>query len=324
MSWLNKCHINGIAVHLIMGNHDTFRNGSVYNSILDVIAEANIDNVSIYKNIDTITIGLTSFTLLPFRDRKSFGVPTNQEAVSIVRDSLAYELVSIPNNQHKVVVGHLAIEGSIPVGDELDDIANEIFCPLDMFNGYDAVWCGHIHVPQVMQKSNPYIAHIGSMDISNFGENNHKKHIILYDCENGSWTEEVLPTRQLKKVCLTIPKDTEDTTAYVLDELKKLPSIDRSIFKLEIGLEAPELISVNKQAIEKYLTSQGVFNVVGISESRKLTLIKKDDSNTIDTKMDVPVAIKTYATAYIEKSEQSAFIELALDIYHLLKTEGKE
>lgn len=324
MSWLNKCQVYGIAVHLIMGNHDTFRNGSIYNSILDIISEANLDNVSVYKSIDTITIGSTAFTLLPFRDRKSFGAPTNVEAVSLVRESLVYELASILNNHHKVVVGHFAIEGSIPVGDELDDIANEIFCPLDMFNGYDAVFMGHIHQPQVMQKTNPYIAHIGSMDISNFSESNHKKHIVLYDCEDGTWSEEVLPTRQLKKVCLTIPKNTDDTTAYVLRELGKLPSVDRSIFKLEIGLEAPELVSVNKQAIEKYLTAQGVFNVVGISESRKLALIKKDESNTIDTKMDVSSAIKTYATAYIEKKEQPAFTELALDIYHLLKTEGKE
>ena len=40
------------------------------------------------------------------------------------------------------MVGHLAIEGSLFVGDEVDDVANELFCELAMFEGYDCVWIG--------------------------------------------------------------------------------------------------------------------------------------------------------------------------------------
>ena len=148
------------------------------------------------------SIGSSAFTIAPFRDRKSFGSPSNSEAINILRETFTYELASIPITYKKIMIGHLAIEGSIPVGDEIDDMANELFCPLDMFNGYDYVWMGHVHKPQIMKKSNPYIAHIGSMDISNFGETDQKKYIVIINCDSGvkDFDIEYLPTRPLVKL----------------------------------------------------------------------------------------------------------------------------
>jgi DNA repair exonuclease SbcCD nuclease subunit len=325
ISWLKKCQVHDINVHIIVGNHDILRTGFVYTSPLDILGAVDMDKIHVYKDIDTIIIGTSAFTLVPYRDRKSFSVGSNAEAVSIVRDSLVYELASIPITYRKVLIGHLALEGSIPIGDEIDDLTNEIFCPLDMFQGYDYVWMGHVHKPQVMRKKDPYIAHIGSMDISNFGETDHKKHIVIFNCaEENGWSKEDLPTRALQKITVSVPKDTEDTTAYVMEEIKKAGIQDKSIVRVEIALTTPELKSVNKSTIEKFLTSQGAFNVNAISESRKVNLIKKDSSNTIDTKMDVSAAIKTYAQTYIDSDKRAGFIELAMDIYNVYKTEGKE
>ena len=325
VSWLKKCQVHDVDVHIIVGNHDVLRSGFVYTSPLDIISEADMERIHIYKDINTIIIGTSAFTLVPFRDRKSFGVNSNAEAIAMVRDSLIYELASIPTTYRKVLIGHLAIEGSIPIGDEIDDLTNELFCPLDMFQGYDYVWMGHVHKPQVMRKKNPYIAHIGSMDISNFGETDHKKHLVVFNCaEENGWETEYLPTRPLQKISISVPKDTTDTTAYVLEQIKKAGVQDKAIVRVEIALTTPELKSVNKTVIDKYLTTNGAFNVNGISESKKINLIKKDNNNTIDTKMDVTSAIKTYAQTYIEESVRSAFIELSMSIYNTYKAEGKE
>lgn len=328
ISWLKKCQVHDVTVHIIVGNHDILRTGAIYTSPLDIISEADLDKIHVYKDINTIIIGTSAFTMIPYRDRKAFSVASNADAISLVRDSLVYELASIPNTYRKVVIGHLAIEGSIPIGDEFDDLTNELFCPLDMFKGYDYVWMGHVHKPQVMQNGSvakPHIAHIGSMDISNFGETDHKKHIVVFNCDedNGFFIEH-LPTRALQKITISIPKDTEDTTAYVLEEIKKAGIQDKAIVRVDIALTAPELKSVNKTAIEKFLTSQGAFNVNAISESKKVNLIKKDNNNTIDSKMDVGAAIKTYAQTYIDDATRPAFIELSMDIYTIYKTEGKE
>lgn len=325
IAWLKKCQVHDVNVHIIVGNHDILRSGLVSTSPLDIISEVELEGISVYKDINTVIIGTTAFTFVPFRDRKSFSVGSNAEAISLVRDSLVYELASIPDTYYKVLVGHLAIEGSIPVGDEIDDLTNELFCPLDMFIGYDYVWMGHVHKPQVMKKKNPYIAHIGSMDISNFGESDHKKFIVIFNCdEENSWSQEFLPTRPLQKITVNVPKDTDDTTEYVLDAIKKAGVQDKSIIKVEISLASPDLKSINKATIEKYLTGQGAFNVNAISESKKVNLIKKDNSNTLDSKMDVSAAIKTYAQTYIDDASRSAFIELAMEIHSVYKTEGKE
>ncbi len=334
IAWLKKCQAYDVRVHIIMGNHDLLRSGNVLTSPLDIISEVELDNISVYKNIDTIMIGSTAFTFMPFRDRKSFGTSSGAEAVGILRDSLIYELAGIPATYKKILIGHLAIEGSIPIGDEIDDLTNELFCPLDMFQGYDYVWMGHVHKPQKMKKAAPYIAHIGSMDISNFGETDHKKHIVIIDCfrdgfdhpapNDGVWGICDLPTRPLKKVSITVPKDTEDSTKYVLEELNKIGSWERSIVKVEVSLAAPELKSVNKSSVDAFLHSQGAFNVTSVTESKKVALIKKDSNNTIDTKMDVSSAIKTYAQTYVDESMRPAFIELAMEIYTVYKAEAKE
>lgn len=327
IAWLKKCQAYDVHVHIIMGNHDCFRSGYVYNSPLDIISEVELDNVSVYKDINTVFIGSTAFTFVPFRDRKSFSASTNVEALSLLRDSFTYELASIPVTYKKVMVGHLAIEGSIPVGDEIDDIANELFCPLNMFEGYDYVWMGHVHKPQVMQKKNPYIAHTGSMDLSNFGESDHKKHIIIVDCDGtgADFVIENLPTRPLRKINIVVPKDTVDTTAYVLQTIKDLEEdLGKAIVKVEVSLATPELKSVSKSTIEKYLTEQGAFNVASISESKKIAMVKKDTNNTVNTKMDVASAIKAYAGTYVDIKVKDKFIELAMEMYTAYKEEAKE
>lgn len=325
VSWLKKCQVHSVHVHIIIGNHDILRSGYVYTSSLDVISEVDLDNVSIYKDINTVIIGSSAFTFVPFRDRKSFSVGSNAEAILLLRDTFTYELASIPVTYQKILVGHLALEGAIPVGDEIDDITNELFCPLDMFTGYDYVWMGHVHKPQVMQKF-PHIAHIGSMDISNFGETDQNKFIVVFDCNSQSdpWRIENLPTRPLKKLSIVVPKDTADPTQYVLDEIKKEGSWNKAIVRVEISLAAPELTSVNKVDIEKYLVSNGAFNVTGITESKKPILVKKDNNNTIDTKMDVTTSIKTYADKYVDDKSRSQFIELSMEILNLYKIEDKD
>jgi DNA repair exonuclease SbcCD nuclease subunit len=320
IAWIKKCQAYLVNIHIIQGNHDMIRTGSVFTSSLDIISEADLEGVFVYKSVNTIILGSSAFTILPFRDRKSFGVSSNTDAVNLIRDSLIHELASIPLTYNKFLIGHLAIEGSIPVGDEIDDIANELFCPIDMFTGYDSVWMGHVHKPQVMNKKGPYVAHIGSMDISNFSEIDQKKHIVIIDCNSFSqnYISETLPTRSLKKISVIVPKDIEDTTGYVIGEIKKESNLSQSIVRLEVFMETPELKSVNKSQIESFLLKEGVFNIANISETKKISLIRKDNQSVIDTKMDVPSSIKAYANKYIDEDMRSDYIALSMEIYNSL------
>ena len=116
----------------------------------------------------------------------------------------------------------------------------------------------------------------------------------------------------------------DKTKALFLEQIKKIGINDKGIVRVEVSLTDSELKSVNKTVIDKYLMSNGASNVNGISESKKINLIKKDNTNTIDTKMDVVSAIKAYAKSQVEDSSRDGFIELAMDIYKTYKSEAKD
>lgn len=326
MSWIKKCELHEIHVHIIMGNHDIIRNGTASFSPLDIIIEADLEFATVYKNISTILIDTSAFTIIPFRDRKYYNTNSNAEALNILNSSLVYELSSIPITYQKFVVGHLAFEGSLPIGDEIDDLGNELFCPLDFFNGYDAVWMGHIHKPQIMKKK-PYLSHIGSMDISHFGETDHIKFITIVDTNSTtlSFKNINIPTRNLKSISITVPESTIDTTKYVIDEIEKADSLKNAIVRVDILLDSPDLPTVSKNEIEKYLISKDVFNISNISQSKKSIVIKKISNNTatLSTKMDISSTINSYAQAHVPEKFKNSFIEIGLEILNQYKNEVK-
>ncbi len=318
MEWVQKCSISSIKVHVLMGNHDILRNGNSYSSPLDIIAIADIEGVFVYKDINTITVDNTCITLMPFRDKKSLFETSNAEAIKKLEESLVYEKSFIPQIYHKILVGHFALEGSIYVGDEIDDASNELFCPLSMFNGYDCVWMGHVHSPQVLSKS-PYISHIGSMDISNFGETEHVKHIVIYDTIDGSFKKENIPSRSLKKISIEIPENVEDATDYVIQHLKN-KKFDKSIIKMEITVSPGSIKPVNKTMIESKLKELGAFSISSISETKKQNIItKKENISSMEKALTIPSAINKYASAYVEEDKRQTFIDLSLEIFKSLE-----
>lgn len=323
ISWLNRCKVHNIDVHIIIGNHDIVRHGSVLSSPLDIIIEIDSPNVSVYKSLDTIFLGSTAFTLVPFRDRKSSGCESNTDAIQILNDSLIYELAGIPDTYNKVLVGHLSIEGSIPVGDEIDDMTNELYCPLSMFKGYDYVWMGHVHKPQKLGTKHSNIYHIGSMDISNFLESDQEKRIIVYDCNNSSYFEEKIPTRPLCSFSVSVPEGTTDSTKFVIDSIKDSgKDVTNAIVKVDVVL-GEDVETLKKSKIAKSLINSGAFNITKISESKKTKLIKRDSNNTLDVQMDVPAAIKAFADLHVDEDKKDEFIEIAMDIYNQYKLETK-
>ena len=322
LSWLKKCQAHHLNVHLIVGNHDIIRSGNAYNSPIDVIEECDLDNVYIYRSINTLILDGFAVTFVPFRDRKSFNTTSNQDALSQLKNQLSYELSSIPITYKKIIIGHLAIEGSIYVGDEIDDLANELMCPLDLFEGYDYVWMGHIHKPQVMNNV-PHIAHIGSMDISDFGETDHQKKIAIFDLElENNYQYHIIPTRNLNKINIVVPEDIEDVQSFVVSELdSNYSKLNNSIVRLEVSLLNKNK-NINKSEIEKILVKHGAFNVANIIESKKNVSLKKED-NKLNNKMDISSAIKQYADSYVKELDKSKFIDLAMNIYESYQEEVK-
>lgn len=321
IAWLKQCEQNDIHVHIIQGNHDILRTGNTNISSLDIIIESDLPATTVYKDIATIFIDDTAITMLPFRDRKSFNLNSNAEAVDRLNTNIIYEVASIPTHYRKLLVGHLAIEGSIFIGDEVDDVANELFCPLSMFKSYDYVWMGHVHKPQVLQTKTsyrPHIAHIGSMDISNFSEANEQKHIVLI---NDTITNIPIPTRPLKHITISVPEN-NNSTDYTKAQIDQVDDLSRAIVRLEVKLTVPDLLPIDRDLIEQAIYNKGAFHICSLTESKKTTPIKKD-TNPLDTTMDIPSTIKTWITARVPPDKQLIVQSTAIDCYRQYQEEAK-
>lgn len=328
VAWLNRCSDEHIEVDVLYGNHDIIRSGQFVSSALDIVSEAGIPKISLHNDIFTRYADGVCFTYVPFRDRRSFGLESHDAAVDVLRKKLIFELAEIPNSYKKVLIGHLALEGSIYVGDEISDSSNELFCPLDMFEGYDFVWMGHVHKPQVLRRE-PHIAHVGSMDLTDFGEADHEKIIVVVDTDSPAFFEEVtIPSRPLAKIVIPVSSDVTDTTEYVRQLiLTSKSSLKNAIVRVEVQLLAVELASIDRKAIETVLQESGVFHIAGLSETKKLGMIKKKDDAGPGTEItnlnDVGTAIKVYAKAYIDDKDVDGFLSLADSIIQEVKAEAK-
>lgn len=327
LSFLQKADLAGIDVHIILGNHELKRTGNIYSSVLDLLQE--ISNVCVYKNIYTLHRDGVSFTFMPFRDRKSLGADTHKEAVEILNGKLPFESSEIPSENIKVLIGHLAIENSMPIGDEFDDELNEIMCPVSMFSEYDYVWMGHVHKPQVLNKQKPYVAHIGSLDISDFGETDHKKIIVLFDPELDCKFKHILvPSRQLKNINISVPEN-ENSTDYIVSELTRIneeTSLKDNLIKLEVKLLSPIAESIDRHKVQNLLQSFGIHHLSSFAQSKTAMILSEKKEPRANITIDPKNAVKIFAEKVKFESEEDKkmYIDLALQTIEELSLKIKK
>lgn len=311
-SYLKSYEQYDINVHIVLGNHDIKRIGSEYHSILNLVNIVEFPNCKVYNEITTKEIEDGFITFVPFRDRKSLNSSNNQDALKSLNDLLPNRKI----NPH-ICVGHLTLDGSLYVGDEIDDLHNELHCPAEMFSEkFTATFMGHIHKPQVMMEE-PFVAHVGSLDISDFGEVNQEKIIYLYDSNKENSIVKIdVPTRPLRKIEVVIP-EISDPTQYLLNILESEESKKTfydSILNVELKFEdSNQKIDIKKinQALEKY----SIHNLTGITESRAKTVVSTDKRNNLNASMSPKDAFKDWLDSReLNDLKKSKVLEIANNI----------
>jgi exonuclease SbcD len=317
VDFLKQCESYGITVHIIAGNHDLKRTGTRYASYLDLVSAFDMPHVHVYKNISTIIEDGVAFTFLPFRDMRSLDCTENDEALDKISSWITYELAGIPASYTKVLVGHLAIEGSIYIGDEFDNISNELMCPASMFEGYDYTVMGHVHKPQELEEE-PYVAHVGSLDISDFGETDHEKIIMVFDnSEDYKIKEITVPSRPLRHIPVNVPAGF-DATTYVLKKIRavnKAKSFDRAIVKIEIKLLDEDSDGSDRQEIIKEAYALGAFHVI-LTESKSVSAVLVTNQTVVNNEIGPEAAIEVYAEGeeFYSDKEKEDFTGVCKDI----------
>lgn len=322
IDWLKRLELEGIDCHIVSGNHDIKRSGNVVTSVLDIISSLDFDHIFYHKTITTIHTEGASFTLLPYKDRRGMNAETINDALKLIEECISYEVLGIPYEDKKVLIGHLALEGALYVGDEVDDYINEIICPLSLFLNYDYVWMGHVHKPQILNR-NPHISHIGSLDLSDYGETNHSKILVLFDPNSENNYKEIpVPSRPLRRLKINIPED-QNSTEFVIAALKEHNeenSYKNALVKVEITITGDNKV-IDKKVVEEFIYSLGAFYISNISESRNISVVSQEKRELVDNTIDPKSAIKLFAdsTTFKNDEDKYSFLKECFDIVEELK-----
>ena len=288
---------HNMKLYIVAGNHDLYRTGDIYYSPLDIIEKLSNDIVVVKYNKTVVFPNEFGLTLMPFRDRKALNCKTTDEAVDLLRSQIKDSAALIPRDCAKFLVGHLAIKGSVYY-DEVKDMTNELVLPVDAFSGYDQVMMGHIHKPQAMSNN---VQYIGSMDISDFGECDQKKKVIVFGAT--TFKEIESPTRKLNKIEIMVPDGIDDPTKFVTAQIKKEKALGSSITKVDISYESPDANTVDRKKVEEFLLKSGVQHVAAILETKKKDIVKKDSLN-LTTSISMDAAINKYFETKIDNEEK--------------------
>jgi len=150
---------------------------------------------------------------------------------------------------------------------------SEIVLPPSMFSqGFDAVIMGHIHQHQVMSKD-PLVAHIGSMERSDFGEAEDSKYFLIVDTGAGpepSYEFQPLPVRPLHDI--TVDETGADPGSGVMADIRKR-ILDYADGRVLCGSVARAEVIVNDRIVSEVDTAEimrmlsrelGVYHCAGV------------------------------------------------------------
>lgn len=251
-------------IYIIMGNHDFVRSGHDRVSMIDSLKVLNLDGVHFITDISSEIIDNVNFVFMPFCDRKQVGSETVKEAIDVVVNNIKEHKVS---NKTNIILGHMTLEGSLWVGDEIDQTSNELFLPLSSFDDFDYVWMGHIHRWQVL-KEKPHIAHVGSLDKTSFGEGD--KFVVLFDSKTKQHSYLDLPCRKLVDLKITVPTEEKDATKIVLKEIEKIQqeNFNGAIVRVSVKMNSHDTETCDKDLITKKLQELNAFHMSSFNESR--------------------------------------------------------
>lgn len=173
---------------------------------------------------------------------------------------------------------------------------------------YDVILLGHIHKPQIINKSKPLVMYPGSIERINFGERGEKKYYWILDIKkkNIKLTSKELPTRPMYYVIF----DLDRKTTSVNDKPTNKYEIKGAILKIKFVGKKETIKKINYDKLtnkykEAYSVDYQFEYTNGISE-KKLTHTKKISDKEI---------LKGYCKEYKVDKNANYIAERILDEY---------
>jgi exonuclease SbcD len=254
---LTRATKKGLEVVLISGNHDLSK--TTDSTTIDVFGSLDVDKVSVYTKFGVKEFDDFNLVLMPYIDRKILKVESNEEAVTKIRAQVQEALK--PLNGPSILIGHAMFENTVSAYSDSENFSlNEIAFPVDTFQGLDAVVFGHVHTAQIIQKQNPFVAYVGSMEKITFGDSKVDKSTILYD--TAAKTYELIPTKVRPLLELSfdytetpLKAEINDRIVNDIEAYVKAQSIEGAIVRLTLKVNNSDTYYINQDRLREKILS---------------------------------------------------------------------
>lgn len=266
---LNEHQIKTI---IIGGNHDSIRNPK---RGADVQELANFSNVNVYTGLKHLIIEINEkkagIIFLPYihfdvlvKMAKNEGfiekeILENQNNYIIAQHIFQNYIAQICKTklkdcQKRILIGHYYLDGAkIRETNNPRTIYGEFRFNKQMIqkDKFDLVIFGHVHLKQKMWNDDRIIIP-GSIDRLDMGERDSKKFYCVYDVENDDLEFREIECRNLIKLNIEVPNDTEDLNRFILEALPEKESVKESICEIAIYCPKGMEVKINKNQLQQY------------------------------------------------------------------------
>lgn len=251
-----------IATFVIMGNHDYKKSGTEFTSSITSLAASEYPNVRMLLSPEIVEVcnsknEKVNLLLVPYRDKRMYSGSDIREQTEAYNQHLKDLVSSVPDGVPTIAVGHnFFFEGSYN-----DYGGSEVMAFPGSFNGCDVSIMGHLHQFRVLQKRAPVCIYSGSMERSNFGDENSDKYYIDY-----SFFDKKI--KFCKSEVRALIDKSIDLSGFdfsnILDGLNSKLNEEEftdKVVRLKISVDEKILPAIDKQVIQSQLYKLGAFYV---------------------------------------------------------------
>lgn len=285
---------NKLTIIMIDGNHDLPILSTAV-SPLEVFSTLQVPNIihsKVYREIDIDNI---KFVLLP---------------VYATSDEIIKYLSNVDKSKPIIVLGHLSVAGA-----KMNDwlvAENEKYIDLNAFkqDNIKFVILGHLHKPQVLHDKNPMIFYTGSLQRTDFNEENQDKGYWIIDTE--SEQTEFIPINTLNFYTI---KDSliQHSLSEIVNNIDK-SRVNNAVIRVILDTDDEhKLSSDDEQYLTQYLSE---LKAISISIKVQAEITKHVRNEQLTEELSVDKAIDTY---FINSPRSEERIKLAKEIYDSYK-----
>lgn len=277
-------HENGIALHIILGNHDTYyKNTNQVNGVSRLYGNSKYDNIHIYENeAAELQLGSSKIMMVPWICADNYDVITK----------------AIQQTDASVLFGHLEVVGYEMIRGQLCDHGFD----KKEFRKFDAVYSGHFHHPS----SHDNITYLGAPYEMNWSDFDGWRGFSVFDTE----TREMLKIQNPYRMFHKISYDDSDMTVEDIAQLDTSLLTNTFIKVIVKNKTNPYIFDMFLDRIQQ----SGVADIKVVEDHMNLDVINDDD--LIDEAQDTRTILHQYIDTIETRVNKDKLKSVISDLYN--------